>query len=154
MGSTEISTRIDPEELHEIMAPYKTCCGEVIKNWKGFVGRYLGDGVLAYFGYPHASEDAAERAVHAALELVERIPKLSDDKRDPLRARIGIASGLVMIGDLVAAGAAHEHDVVGETPNLAARLQASAEPNSVIISGETRLLVGELFECVPVEAQP
>ena len=154
VGSTEISARVDPEELHEIMAPYKACCAEVIEEWKGFVGRYLGDGVLAYFGYPHASEDAAERAVHAALELVERIPKLSDDKRNALRARVGIASGLVVIGDLVGAGAAHAHDVVGETPNLAARLQTNAEPNSVIISGEARRLVGELFECVAIEAQP
>ena len=153
VGSTEISTRVDPEELHEIMAPYKTCCGEVIDKWKGFVGRYLGDGVLAYFGYPHASEDAAERAIHAALELVERIPELSDDKRNALCARVGIASGLVVIGDLIGAGTAHEHDVVGETPNLAARLQANAEPNSVIISGETRRLVGELFECLAVEAR-
>jgi predicted ATPase/class 3 adenylate cyclase len=154
VGSTEISTRVDPEELHEIMAPYKTCCGQVIDKWGGFVARYLGDGVLAYFGYPHASEDAAERAVNAALELVDQIPKLVDDKRNALRARVGVASGLVVIGDLVGAGAAHEHDVVGETPNLAARLQASAEPNSVIISGETRRLVGELFECVAADAQP
>ena len=154
VGSTQISTRVDPEELHEILAPYKTCCGEVIDKWNGFVARYLGDGVLAYFGYPHASEDAAERAVNAALELVHRISELVDDKRNALRARVCIASGLVVIGDLVGAGAAHEHDVVGETPNLAARLQANAEPNSVIVSGETRRLVGELFECVAIEAQP
>jgi class 3 adenylate cyclase/predicted ATPase len=153
-GSTEISTRVDPEELHEIMGTYKTRCREVIENGGGFVARYLGDGVLAYFGYPHASEDAAERAVHAGLELVEHIPKLSDDQRNALRVRIGVASGLVVIGDLFGAGAVHEHDVVGETPNLAARLQAHAEPNSVIISGETRRLVGELFEYVAVDAQP
>jgi class 3 adenylate cyclase len=152
-GSTEISTRVDPEELNEIMGTYKTRCREVIENGGGFVARYLGDGVLAYFGYPHASEDAAERAVHAGLELVEHIPKLRDDQRNALRVRIGVASGLVVIGDLLGAGAAHKHDAVGGTPNLAARLQANAEPNSVIISGETRRLVGELFECVAVEAQ-
>ena len=120
----------------------------------GMVARYLGDGVLAYFGYPKAAEDAAERAVNAGLALVESVGRLGINMGRPLQARVGIASGLVLIGDLHAAGAPHDHDVVGETPNLAARLQANAEPNAVIISGETRRLVGELFECAAVDAQP
>ena len=120
----------------------------------GMVARYLGDGVLAYFGYPIADEHDAEHAVDAGLTLVEFVGQVHDDKGRPLQARVGIASGLVLIGDLHAAGAPHDHDVVGETPNLAARLQANAEPNAVIISGETRRLVGELFECAAVAAQP
>ena len=154
VGSTAISTRLDPEALHEIMSPYRKRCADAIEQAGGFVARYLGDGVLAYFGYPHASEDAAERAINAGLTLVEYVGRLRDDMGNPLQARVGIASGLVLIGDLIAAGAPHDHDVVGETPNLAARLQASAEPSTVIISGETRRLVGELFECAAVDAQP
>lgn len=154
VGSTAISTRLDPEALHEIMGPYRKRCADVIQQAGGFVARYLGDGVLAYFGYPQASEDAAERAVNAGLVLIEAVGRLRDDTGRPLQARVGIASGLVLIGDLVAAGAPHDHDVVGETPNLAARLQANAEPNSVIISGETHRLVGRLFECAAVNAQP
>ena len=110
--------------------------------------------MLAYFGYPQASEDAAERAINAGLALVKAVGQLRDDMARPLQTRVGIASGLVLIGDLVAAGASHDHDVVGETPNLAARLEAQAEPNTIIISGETRRLVGELFECTPVDIKP
>ena len=154
VGSTAISTRLDPEALHEIMGPYRKRCADAIEQAGGFVARYLGDGVLAYFGYPNASEDAAERAVNAGLALIESVGRLRDDMGKPLQARVGIASGLVLIGDLIAAGAPHDHDVVGETPNLAARLQANAEPNAVIISGETRRLVGELFECAAVDAKP
>ena len=112
-----------------------------------------GDGVLAYFGYPIAIEDAAERAVNAGLKLIESVGQIPDDMGRPLQARVGIASGLVLIGDVIAAGPTHDHAVVGETPNLAARLQANAEPHTVIISGETRRLVGELFECAAVDAQ-
>ena len=153
VGSTEISTRLDPEALHEIMSRYQKKCARAIEQ-HGMVARYLGDGVLAYFGYPIADEHDAEHAVDAGLTLVEFVGQVHDDKGRPLQARVGIASGLVLIGDLHAAGAPHDHDVVGETPNLAARLQANAEPNAVIISGETRRLVGELFECAAVAAQP
>jgi predicted ATPase len=136
------------------MGPYRRACRKAIEQAGGFVARYLGDGVLAYFGYPRASEDDAERAVHAGLALRDSVGRLRDDLGRPMQARVGIASGLVLIGDLVAGGAPHDHDVVGETPNLAARLQANAEPNSVIISGETRRLIGQLFECAQVAAQP
>ena len=150
VGSTAMSTRLDPEELNEIIGAYRRCCVDVVGRARGFIAQYLGDGVLVYFGYPRASEDDAERAVSAGLALVEAVSKQRDDTGAPMRSRVGIASGLVLAGDLVAEGATREHDVVGETPNLAARLQVYAEPNTVIISGETRRLIGELFECRPL----
>ncbi len=153
VGSTAISTRLDPEALHDIIGRYQKTCAHAIEQAGGTVARYLGDGVLAYFGYPIAIEDAAERAVNAGLKLIESVGQIPDDMGRPLQARVGIASGLVLIGDVHAAGPTHDHAVVGETPNLAARLQANAEPHTVIISGETRRLVGELFECAAVDAQ-
>jgi class 3 adenylate cyclase len=110
------------------------------------VAKYIGDGVLAYFGYPQAHEHDAERAVQAALALVEAVPKLTTAATIPLHVRIGIATGLVVVGDLIGAGAAQEQAVVGETPNLAARLQALAEPGTVVIALSTRRLTGGLFE--------
>ena len=154
VGSTELSTRLDPEALNEIITRYRKCCARVLTETDGFIAQYLGDGVLAYFGYPRASEDDAERAVNAGLRLVENVGQLRDDTGRPLQARVGIASGLVLIGDLIGAGKEHRHDVVGETPNLAARLQTCAEPNTVVISGETRQLVRDLFEYAPVDAKP
>ena len=150
VGSTELSTRLDPEALNEIISRYRKCCARVFTETGGFVARYLGDGVLAYFGYPRASEDDAERAVNAGLSLVENVGQLHDDIGRPLQVRVGIASGLVLIGDLIGAGTEQRHDVVGVTPNLAARLQTCAEPNTVVISGETRQLVRDLFEYAPV----
>jgi hypothetical protein len=119
------------------------CCTELVERTGGFVAKYMGDGVLAYFGYPQASEHDAERAVRAGLALVEAVPKLTKAADVPLQVRVGIASGLVAVGDLIGAGAAQEPAVVGETPNLAARLQALAEP--VVIAASTRQLTG-LFE--------
>jgi class 3 adenylate cyclase/predicted ATPase len=147
VDSTTMSTRVDPEALHDILVAYREACVAAIEAANGFVAKYVGDGLLAYFGYPRAAEDDAERAVATALDLVARVGKIEDDLSRPLQARVGLASGLVLIGDLIAAGAAHSHDVVGETPNLAARLQARAEPGGVLISAETRRLVGGLFEC-------
>lgn len=154
VGSTSISTRIDPEALHDILAAYRNACVKAIKEANGFVAKYVGDGLLAYFGYPQAAEDDAERAVAAALEIVATVARIHDDRGAPLQTRIGVASGLVLIGDLIGAGAAHLHDVVGETPNLAARLQAHAEPATVLIGDETRRLIGDLFECVAIGAAP
>ena len=134
---------------------YQECCAEVVERWGGHVAKYMGDGVLAYFGWPQAHEDEAERAVRAGLELVEAVSALGAPglalgggraKRLPLAARVGIATGLVMVGELIGEGAAREQTVVGETPNLAARLQALAAPGSVVISQATRQLVGGLFE--------
>jgi class 3 adenylate cyclase/predicted ATPase len=146
VGSTALSTRLDPEDMREIVGAYHRSCAEQITKAGGFVAKYMGDGVLAYFGYPRAHEHDAERAVLAGLALVEAVPKLSTTAGSPLQVRIGIATGLVVVGDLIGTGAAQEQAVVGDTPNLAARLQGIAEPNMVVIAEGTRRLLGNLFE--------
>ena len=146
VGSTALSARLDPEDLREVIGAYHRCCAELIERNGGFVAKYMGDGVLAYFGYPQAHEHDAERAVRAGLALVEAVPKLETAAGVPLQVRVGIATGLVVVGDLIGAGAAQEQAVVGETPNLAARLQALAEPGAVVISSSTRRLTGGLFD--------
>jgi class 3 adenylate cyclase len=146
VGSTALSAKLDPEDLRSIFGAYQRCCAELVQRNGGFVAKYMGDGVLAYFGYPQAHEDDAERAVEAGLALVEAVPKLNTVAGVPLSARVGIATGLVVVGDLIGTGAARERAVVGETPNLAARLQAIAEPNTVVIADGTRRLIGNLFE--------
>src|SRR4029077_18815330 len=145
VGSTALSGRLDPEDLRTIISTYHRCCSELVGRNGGFVAKYMGDGVLAYFGYPQAHEHDAERAVLAGLALVEAVPKLSTMAGSPLQLRIGIATGLVVVGDLIGMGAAQEKAVVGDTPNLAARLQALAEPNMVVIAASTRRLLGHLF---------
>jgi hypothetical protein len=132
--------------MREIVGAYHRCSAEQITKAGGFVAKYMGDGMLAYFGYPQAHEDDAERAVRAGLALIEAVAKLGDSAGTTLRVRVGIATGLVVVGDIGGEGAASEHDVVGETPNLAARLQALAEPDTVVIAGTTRRLLGDLFE--------
>src|SRR5215813_12441586 len=144
VGSTALSARMDPEDLWKVISAYLKCAAETVQRFGGFVARYMGDGVLIYFGYPHAHEDDAERAVRTGLALIEAIGKL--DIQELLRVRIGVATGLVVVGDLVGAGEAQECGVVGETPNLAARLQGIAEPNTVVIAEGTRRLLGNLFE--------
>jgi class 3 adenylate cyclase len=146
VGSTALSARLDPEDLRSVIGAYHRCCTELVERSGGFVAKFMGDGVLAYFGYPQAHEHDAERAVHAALNLVEAVPKLATPAGSPLQVRIGIATGLVVVGDLIGAGAAQEQAVVGETTNLAARLQALAEPGAVVIASSTRQLTGGLFE--------
>jgi predicted ATPase/class 3 adenylate cyclase len=146
VGSTALATKLDPEDLREVIGAYHHCCAEQINKTGGFVARYLGDGVLAYFGYPRAHEHDAERAVHAGLGLVEAVAKLRTAAGVRLRVRVGIATGLVVVGDLIGEGESQEHEVVGETPNLAARLQGLAEPETVVIGGSTRRLLGGLFE--------
>src|SRR6201988_1039617 len=145
VGSTALSARLDPEELRDIIGAYHRCCAEVITSSGGFVAKYLGDGVLAYFGYPQAHEEDAEQAVRAGLALIESVAKL-DGLSTSLRVRVGIATGLVVVGDLLGEGAAQEQTVIGETPNLAARLQGLAEPNAVVIADNTRRLLGVLFD--------
>jgi class 3 adenylate cyclase len=144
VGSTALSTRIDPEDLREVISAYQKCVAETVQRFGGFVAKYMGDGVLVYFGYPQAHEDDAERAVRAGLELVAAVSGLKTHAT--LQTRVGIATGLVVVGDLIGSGASQEQAIVGETPNLAARLQAIAEPNSVVIAESTRRLVGNLFE--------
>jgi class 3 adenylate cyclase/predicted ATPase len=146
VGSTALSARLDPEDMREIVGAYHRSCAEQITKAGGFVAKYMGDGVLAYFGYPRAHEHDAERAVLAGLGLVEAVPKLSTMAGSPLQVRVGIATGLVVVGDLIGMGAAQERAVVGDTPNLAARLQGIAEPNMVVIAEGTRRLLGNLFE--------
>src|SRR6478752_4152302 len=144
VGSTALSTRMDPEDLREVISAYQKCVAETVQRFGGFVAKYMGDGVLIYFGYPQAHEDDAERAVRAGLELVAAVSALKNHA--PLQTRIGIATGLVVVGDLIGSGASQEQAIVGETPNLAARLQGVAEPNAVVIAEGTRKLVGNLFE--------
>jgi class 3 adenylate cyclase len=145
VGSTAMSTRLDPEDLRAIIGAYHRCCTALVERHGGFVAKYMGDGVLAYFGYPHAHEHDAERAVQSGLAIVEAAPKLVTAAGSPLHVRVGIATGLVVVGDLIGSGEAQERSVVGETPNLAARLQAVAEPDSVVIAEGTRRLLGNLF---------
>jgi class 3 adenylate cyclase/predicted ATPase len=145
VGSTALSARLDPEDLRAVIGAYHRCVAAVIEAAGGFVAKYMGDGVLAYFGYPHADEHDAERAVRAGLKLVEAVAGL-DSGAAPLQVRVGTASGLVVVGDLLGQGAAQEQAVVGETPNLAARLQALAEPGTVVIGASTRQLTGGLFD--------
>ena len=144
VGSTALSARLDPEDLREVIGACHAAVAEVIARFDGFVAKYMGDGVLAYFGYPQAHEDDAERAVRAGLAVVGVVRRLPTPM--PLQMRVGLATGLAVVGDLIGSGAAREEAVVGETPNLAARLQAIAEPDAVVIGDSTRRLVGNLFE--------
>ena len=146
VGSTALSARLDPEDMREVIGRYHRCVAETIAHFDGFVAKYMGDGVLVYFGYPQAHEDDAERAVRAGLALGQAVQALRS-KGEELAVRIGIATGLVVVGDLIGSGEFQERGVVGEAPNLAARLQSLAEPKAVVIASETRRLVGELFEC-------
>src|SRR6202030_3178296 len=144
VGSTALSARMDLEDLREVISSYQKCVAETVQRCGGYVAKYMGDGVLVYFGYPQAHEDDAERAVRAGLELIQAVGTLK--AASPLQTRIGIATGLVVVGDLIGSGEAQERGIVGETPNLAARLQGIAEPNTVVIAEGTRRLLGNLFE--------
>jgi len=145
VGSTALSVRFDPEELREEIRAYQNTVSGVVARYDGFVAKFMGDGVLAYFGYPRAHEDDAERAIRAGLEIAAAVASLETRGTEQLAVRIGIATGLVVVGDLVGEGSAQEQAVVGETPNLAARLQALAEPGQIVLAGATRRLIGGLF---------
>src|SRR4051812_4397914 len=145
VGSTSLSSRLDPEDLREVIAAYHPAVAEIVAGYDGFVAKYMGDGVLVYFGYPRAHEDDAERAVRAGLGSIAAVSRL-DVRSAKLQARIGIATGLVVVGDLIGEGSAQEQSVVGETPNLAARLQAFAAPASLVIADTTRRQIGGLFD--------
>jgi class 3 adenylate cyclase len=151
VGSTALSARMDPEDLREVISTYQKFVAETVQRFGGFVAKYMGDGVLVYFGYPQAHEDDAERAVRAGLGLITAIGALKSSS--PLQTRVGIATGLVVIGDVIGSGEAQERRIVGETPNLAARLQGIAEPNTVVIAESTRKLLGNLFEFQDLGAQ-
>ena len=151
VGSTALSARMDPEDLREVISAYQECAAETVGRLGGFIAKFMGDGVLVYFGYPHAHEDDAERAVRAGLKLIAAVSDLKTHAA--LQTRVGIATGLVVVGDLIGSGASQEQAIVGETPNLAARLQGVAEPNSVVIAESTRKLVGNLFELEDLRPQ-
>jgi len=145
VGSTELSQALDPEDLREVMQAYQSRVTTAIRDAGGFLAKYMGDGVLAYFGYPQAREDAAERAVRAGLAVVATMRGLAPVRGQTLAVRVGIATGAVVVGDVIGDDLAREVNVVGETPNLAARLLGIAEPNQVVIADSTRHLVGDLF---------
>src|SRR5438132_9005792 len=145
VGSTALSSRLDPEDMNAVMDAYHAACARIVLTYDGFIGDFRGDGILAYFGYPRAHEDDAERTVRAGLDIVPAVAQLKTNATESLAVRIGIATGLVVVGDLSGEGALWEHAVVGDTPNLAARLQALAEPGTAVIAGSTRRLLGDLF---------
>ncbi|TIS47560.1 AAA family ATPase [Mesorhizobium sp.] len=154
VGSTALSSRLDPEEMGELLRGYQGAVSGAIARFEGHIAKYMGDGVLAYFGYPHAHEDEAERAVRAGLAAVEAVRDLQPVHGVMLQARVGIATGLVVVGELIGEGAARERTVVGETPNLAARLQSLAEPGTVVIGARTRQLIGGLFDLAELGLPP
>lgn len=146
VGSTELSRALDPEDMADVIRRYQACCADVLKRWDGHVAKYMGDGVMAYFGFPSAHEDDAERAVRAGLDLIQAVGALQCASGLRLAVRIAAATGQVMVGELIGHGSAQEETVVGETPNLAARLQTLAPPNGVVIAEGTRRLIGRLFD--------
>src|SRR5271165_2027689 len=153
IGSTALSARLDPEDMREVIRAYQDASSGAIARYDGFVAKLMGDGVLAYFGFPRAHEEDAERAVRAGLDIAAVVAKLETRANETLKVRIGVATGIVVVGDLVGQGSAQEQAVVGETPNLAARMQALAEPGSVVIAEATRRLLGGVFELKPLGAQ-
>ena len=153
VGSTALSGRLDPEEMRDVLRAYQNTVAGEISRLEGFTAKLMGDGVLAYFGWPRTHEDEAERAVRAGLAVVAAVGRLPMAAGEPLSARVGIATGLVVVGDLVGEGAAQEQAVVGDTPNLAARLQGAAEPGMVVIAEATRRLLGDLFVLRELGAQ-
>src|SRR4051794_37150139 len=145
VGSTALSARLDPEDMRVVIDAYHAACARITRTYDGFLAEFRGDGILAYFGYPIAHEDDAERTVRAGLDIIAAVGRLETRAVEPLAVRIGIATGVVVIGDLSREGALREHAVVGDTPNLAARLQALAEPGTIVVAASTRRLLGDLF---------
>src|SRR5262249_29509543 len=145
VGSTALSARLDPEDMRAVIDAYHAACARITRTYDGFLAEFRGDGILAYFGYPRAYEAGAEGSVRASLDIIAAVGRLETHAAEPLAVRIGIATGLVVVGDLSGEGALWEHAVVGETPNLAARLQALAEPGTAVVAASTRRLLGDLF---------
>src|SRR5712691_3600368 len=145
VGSTALSARLDPEDMRAVIDAYHATCARITRTYDGFLAEFRGDGILAYFGYPLAHEDDAERTVRAGLDIIAAVARLETHAAEPLAVRIGIATGVVVVGDLSREGALREHAVVGDTPNLAARLQALAEPGTIVVAASTRRLLGDLF---------
>jgi class 3 adenylate cyclase len=151
VGSTALSARLDPEEMRTVLLAYQNAAAVEVTRCGGHVAKLMGDGLLAYFGWPRADEDEAERAVRASLAIIEAVGRLATPAEERLAARVGIATGLVVVGDIIGEAAAQEEAVVGETPNLAARLQAIAAPGTVVVAEGTRRLLGETFDMRPLD---
>jgi class 3 adenylate cyclase len=145
VGSTALSARLDPEDMNAVLDAYHAACARIMLAYEGFIGEFRGDGILAYFGYPRAHEDDAERTVRAGLDIIAAVARLETRAAEPLAVRIGIATGLVMVGDLSGESALREQALVGETPNLAARLQTLADSGTIVVATSTRRLLGDLF---------
>src|SRR6185369_17320050 len=145
VGSTALSARLDPEDMWEVIRAYRAACERVIAAYDGMIARFVGDGILVYFGYPRAHEDDAERAVRAGLDIISAVRQLETGAGERVELRIAVATGLVVIGDLISGDASEEHATIGDTPNLAARLQSLAEPGVVVVASSTRRLLGDLF---------
>lgn len=143
-GSTELSTKLDPEQLRDLMQAYQRTCGEVIARYDGHIAQYLGDGLMVYFGWPRAHEDDAVRAIRAGLEVTQAVSRLTAST--PIRARVGMHTGLVVVGETGQGDASVPRAAVGDTPNIAARLQALADPGGVVVSDRTQALAGGLFD--------
>src|SRR6266851_2778037 len=141
VGSTALSARLDPEDMRAVIDAYHAACARITRTYDGFLAEFRGDGILVYFGYPIAHEDDAERTVRAGLDIIAAVARLETRAAEPLAVRIGIATGVVVVGE----GELREHAVVGDTPNLAARLQALAEPGTIVVAASTRRLLGDLF---------
>lgn len=147
VASTALSTQLDAEDYRELIRAYQDACARVVARFDGFLAKFMGDGLLIYFGWPRAHEDDAERAINAGLGILDAVQSLTAVKGATPAARIGIATGRVVVGDIVGEGASQEAAIVGEAPNLAARLQTIAEPNTIVIADATHALAGGLFEC-------
>src|SRR5208282_3019650 len=151
VDSTRLAATLDLETLQRVVDAYQHQVATCVTRYDGFVAKFMGDGVLVYFGYPQAHEDDAERAVRAGLDIVAAVPSVRAVDSPELACRIGIASGVVVVGDSLSVGSAAEKSVLGETPNLAARLQAAAARNGVIVAASTRALVANLFDLKPID---
>lgn len=151
VGSTDLASRLDPEDMADIIRAYQDVATTIIRGFDGYIAKYMGDGILVYFGFPHAQEKEAARAVRTALAILDALPGLNAEighaKNVELAVRIGIATGLVMVGETIGTGSGAERTVVGETPNLPARLQGLAKPDDIVISDATRKLAGDEFVC-------
>lgn len=146
VGSTELAAALDPEDASALIRRYQDACAGAVARWNGYVAKFMGDGLLAYFGYPQASEDSAEHAVRCGLAMIDAVARLERPDGRALRGRLGIATGVVVVGEIVGTGSARERSISGDTPNLAARLQTLAQPGTIVIGQRTHQLLGKRFE--------
>jgi class 3 adenylate cyclase len=153
VGSTALSESMDPEQYRDVLTTYQSAAAAAVQRFDGYIARYMGDGLLVYFGYPQAHEDDAERAIRTGFQIIDRVAALPVKDGSELHVRIGVSTGLVVVGDIVGEGASEERAVVGDTPNLAARLQSVAEADTVYLSDSTRRLVAGRFECEDLGAR-